>query len=320
MRAGRVFAFVEAEAARRGALDFYFTDNVLPRDEAGRFFDLAADAGRDYSFFAELRAGQRGELARYARGGLTRVQVGIEAFSDSLLARMGKGASVLANLAMMKQARACGVRLSGNLICGFPGSTPEEAAETLAVIDLALPYDPLDPAWFFLGRGSPVADDPGEYGITAILPHPNYAAVFGRDLARKLRLPVLGYRGDAGRQRRIWRPVRGRLREWRRLHERGRDAPALTMRDGGSFLLIRQVTGHGEVLVHRLKGASRRIYLAGDDVCGLDELFARVPAVAADRVLAFLREMEEKRLVCLRGDAFLSLAVRPSRGRRPGLW
>jgi len=311
LRAGRVFSLVERESAR-GVLDFFFTDNVLPRDEAGRFFDLAAESGRDFSFFAELRAEQRRELARFCRGGLREIQVGIEAFSGPLLEKMGKGASVLANLAVMKQALACGVRLSGNLICGFPGSTAEDVEETLAVIDLALPYDPLDPAWFFLGDGSPVAQSPAEYGITAVLPHRNNAVLFGRGLASSLRLPVLGYRGDANKQKKLWRPVRKRLKEWRRFHERRKSAstPALACRDGGSFLLIRQELEGGGVLVHRLKGMSREIYLAGADVCGVDEALARFPSLPADRLAAFLQEMEDKRLVCFRDGKFLSLAPR----------
>ncbi len=318
-RAEEVFARVMREA-KRGVLDFAFTDNVLPRDEAGRFFDLAAATEADFSFFAEIRAEQRGELARFRRGGLNEIQVGIEALSDSLLRRMGKGTSVLANLAVMKKAKECGIRLSGNLICEFPGSVPDEVEETLDTLDLAWPYDPLDAAGFFLGDGSPIAAKPHAYGVRAVLPHRAYAALLGYDLARDLALPVRGYRGDRAGQKRLWRPVREKIRAWRRYHHtrrrKGLRGCSLSYRDGGSFLMIRQEIEGGEPLLHRLKGLSREIYLAGDDVCRIDELLAARPGLDPDRLSAFLREMAAKKLICLRDDRFLSLAVR-ARGGNP---
>ncbi len=308
-----VFRRVMAESAR-GCLDFTFTDNVLPKDEAGRFFDLTAESGRDFSFFAEIRAGQRGELGRYRRGGLREIQVGIEAFSDSLLKKMAKGTSVLANLAVMKKAKQCGVRLSGNLICEFPGSTAAEVKETLAVIELARPYDPLDPAGFFLGDGSPLAADPAACGITAVIPHPAYVALLGRGLARDLALPVRGYRGDIGRQKKMWKPVRAAIAAWRKTcQRRGRRGCALSLRDGGGFIIVRRELDNGEVMIHRLRGLSREIYLAGDELCGIEKLLASRPELTAERLRPFLKEMEEKKLLCSRGGEFLSLAVRPSK-------
>ena len=71
---------------------FTFADNALPPREADAFFARMSEADIDVDFFAEIRAtGNRDRLAMYRRGGLTTVQVGIEALSQSLLEKMAKG-------------------------------------------------------------------------------------------------------------------------------------------------------------------------------------------------------------------------------------
>ena len=115
------------------------------------------ESAEDCRFFAEIRGTTRPEqLEIYSRGGLQTIQVGIEALSTSLLRKMVKGVTAIDNIAMMKFSLACGIRLEGNLILEFPGSTLEEVGETLENLDFVLPYRPLATAVFFLGHGSPV--------------------------------------------------------------------------------------------------------------------------------------------------------------------
>jgi ribosomal peptide maturation radical SAM protein 1 len=304
---------------RHGCLDFSFTDNVLPGREAAPFFATMASGTKDFRFFAELRVNQRGEtLQGYRQGGLVAVQAGIESLSQGLLDRMRKGATVMENLALMKESLALGIRLDGNLITGFPGSTEAEVAETLANLDFVLPFTPLTAATFFLGHGSEVAANPGDYGIRAIVQHPHNRKLFPSQLLSGLTLLLNDYRGDRAHQRRLWQPVVKKICDWQRFHEARRSPahllPPLSYRDAGNLLLVRQELPGQATLHHRLRGTSRAIYLACNTGVEFAELARMFPKLGTEQLTTFLEELTAKRLLFAQGTRYLALAVHTGKG------
>lgn len=315
---GKTAAQMEQEvlslSARHGSLDFSFTDNVLPGKEAPAFFARMASGEKDFRFFAEIRVNQRGEtLKGYRQGGLLAVQAGIEALSQGLLARMRKGATVMENLALMKESLALGIRLDGNLITCFPQSTEEEVQETLVNLDFVLPFTPLTAATFFLGHGCEVACKPAAYGIRAMVQHPHNRKLFPPPLLLGLTLLINDYRGDRARQRRLWQPVVKKIRAWQRFHEARRSPayllPPLSYRDAGNLLIIRQELPGQATLHHRLRGASRAIYLACETIVEFSELTLLFPKLGAVGLATFLDELMAKRLLFAQGTRYLALAV-----------
>jgi ribosomal peptide maturation radical SAM protein 1 len=309
--AEKVASEIDLLARRYGLLDFAFMDNSLPRHAAARLFDLLKGHGRDYRFFAEIRADySRDELNAMARGGLKDIQVGIEALSQSLLGRMRKGAGVMDNVAVMRHAEESGLNLSANLILHFPGSTDEEVEETLSVLDFVWPFRPLKAVSFWLGFGSPVASDPVRFGIKSVGLHPFWGCIFPKGLLASITPLVLGYRGDMLVQKRRWKRVEQRIAVWQRERaELGPQKP-LTYRDGGDYLIIRQVLPSGEVLMHRLKGPSRAIYLACLEPMLLQTVFAQFPERPQKEIEAFLKGLVAKRLMFEHQGKFLGLAIR----------
>ncbi len=308
----KVLREVEAHA-RAGFLDFAFMDNALSPKEARALFEKLAQHQRDYRFFAELRAVHpRRDYLLFARGGLKWVQIGIEALSTSLLTRLNKGTTTIDNVAAMRHCAEAGLRLEANLILEFPGSTPEEVEETLSVLPFVFPFRPLNTVSFWLGYGSHVFSHPGQYGLKRVYPHPNYAYLLPEKYRKGFVPLVWSYVGDRRFQKRLWQPVRQQVaaweREWKSLT--ARYGSLLTYRDGGDFLLIRQVAPGGKVLHHRLKGTSREIYLFLQDIRPLSEVKARFPALTTEKIEAFLRDLEQKRLVFREKDRFIALAYR----------
>jgi ribosomal peptide maturation radical SAM protein 1 len=315
---GKTAAQMEQEvltlSERHGSLDFSFTDNVLPGKEAPVFFARMASSKKDFRFFAEIRVNQRGEtLKTYRQGGLVAVQAGIEALSQGLLERMRKGATVMENLALMKESVALGIRLDGNLITCFPQSTEEEVQETLVNLDFVLPFTPLTGAAFFLGYGCEVAEKSGDYGIRAIVQHPNNRKLFPPHILSGLTLLINDYRGDRAHQRRLWQPVVKKIRAWQRFHEARRSpahlVPPLSYRDGGNLLIIRQELPGQATLHHRLRGTSRAIYLACETVVEFDTLSRLFPKLGRAQLATFLGELAAKRLLFAQGTRYLALAV-----------
>ncbi len=307
----RVLQEVRAHA-RAGLLDFAFVDNCLAvKDSLALFAALARDRV-DYRFFAELRAVYRRQDYHLLRqGGLTWVQIGIEALSTSLLRRLNKGTTALDNVAAMRHCEEAGLHLEGNLILEFPSSTEEEVQETLKHLDFVFPFRPLNTVSFWLGYGSPVFRNPKAFGLRAVYPHPYYQALFPEWVREKLVPLAWAYRGDRKKQKKIWKPVREKVALWKNRYTeltktRG---PLLSYRDGKHFILIRQVLPTGQVLHHRLSGASREIYLFLRDIRSLREVRERFDVLPSDRLEAFLRDLEHKKLIFREAERAIALAI-----------
>ncbi|MFH0784835.1 MAG: RiPP maturation radical SAM C-methyltransferase [Pseudomonadota bacterium] len=300
-------------AKTHGCLQFAFVDNALPPQEADCFFANIPDTGMDFDFFAEIRGiSSQPRLEIYSQGGLRKVQVGIEALSTSLLKKMVKGTTVMDNIAAMKVASSCSMRLEGNLITEFPGTTTEEIAETLTNLDYVLPFAPLQAARFFLGYGSPIHETPKAFKIQAILPHAKNQKLYPKKILEGMVMLGNSYRGDRVQQQKLWKPVTEKLRAWQNFYQqrKGKATPPLHYRDGNTFIIISQEQIGGSTLLHRLKGLSREIYLfcltPQTFSCIIDN-FSTIPTTKLEN---FLEEMSSKRLIFLEGERALSLAIR----------
>jgi len=309
---------VKTLAARYKCLDFTFVDNMLPPNEALHFFKMTGKDASDFNFFAEIRSAKSKMVpadmfSTYRRGGLSTIQVGIEAFSSSLLQKMQKGVSVIENIATMRAALENNLKLEGNLILRFPGSTGAEVEETLETLDYVFYYPPLTAANFFLGHDSPVHKDPQKFGIRAVVSHPNSHKLFPKEILARIDLLVKGYRGDQALQRKLWQPVSEKINTWRQYHARRRESalqkPLLSYRDGNSFLLIRQELADGNIQNHRLQGTSRQIYLSCMDIVSDEELFEKFPHVSAKNILTFLSDLTTKKILFCENNKYLALAV-----------
>lgn len=308
----KVAAEIREQSQRHGCLDFTFTDNALPPKEADLFFQTMAAEEIDYDFFAEIRViTDSDKLAAWRRGGLSSIQVGVEALSTTLLTRMEKGTTAIDNIAAMKAALTCSMQLDGNLIIEFPGSTIGEVAETLENLDFVLPFTPLTAASFFLGHGSPICNDRKRFGISAMIQHPKNRRLFPQEILAGMKMLIKGYRGDKTLQRRLWKPVILKIARWQAFHAK-RDIhkiPALSYRDGGSFLLIRQEQLNGPCLQHRLRGTSRAIYLYCQKIRNQQELARRFPTLQPQALHSFLADLTSKRLLFQEQERLLALAI-----------
>ncbi|GAB6057930.1 RiPP maturation radical SAM C-methyltransferase [Desulfonatronum parangueonense] len=310
----KIVAEIEHLSARHKVLGFSFMDNLLPRKGAGELFTALADSGKQYSLFGEIRADTPLDiLAAMRRAGMRELQVGVEALSSGLLARMNKGTSALDNIEMMRHCEALGMHHGGNLLMRFPGSTADEIRETLKNLEYAACYRPLKPVSFWLGLDSPVYCRPELYGIRLTGNDPRWSALFPAAVIQSMRLMIQGYAGGGRAQRGLWAPVATRVRQWSKEYDllmRGPDPdPILGYQDGGDFLIITHRKPGDANAVHRLPLASRRIYLFCRTSRTREQIQTWFCKLPADKVDGFLRMMLDKRLMFGEGDRFLSLAV-----------
>ena len=300
--------------ARYKVLSIAFMDNLLPARESRQIFEQLAQLNKDFRLFAEIRASTpRRVLEEMKAAGTHEVQIGIEALSTRLLKKLNKGTTAIQNLEIMKHCEALGIANVSNLILHFPGSDERDVEETLRNLEFASVFRPLRFVHFWLGLGSPVWQDPKAFGLKAVFNHPHYAAVFPPGIVRPMHNMIQGYRGDLGHQRKLWQPVKKRVRAWKRayaeIHKGPASTPILSYRDGRDFLIIRQKRLNAEPLTHRLVGTSRAIYLFCHTHRSLVSILDRFPEVPEEKVLPFLKMMVDKKLMFEESRRYLSLAV-----------
>jgi hypothetical protein len=289
-------------------------DNLLPVRESTEIFGQFGQLNKDFRLFAEIRASTpRRVLVAMQAAGTHEVQIGIEALSTRLLKKLNKGTTAIQNLEIMKHCEELGIANVSNLILHFPGSDEQDVEETLRNLEFALPFRPLRFVHFWLGLGSPVWQDPKAFGLRAVFNHPNYAVIFPPNVFRSIRFMIQAYRGDLGHQRKIWQPVKKKVRAWKKayaeIHKGPTSAPILSFRDGRDFLIIRQKRLSAEPLTHRLLGMSRAIYLFCRRHRSLISILDHFPEVTEDKVVPFLKIMVDKKLMFEESGRYLSLAV-----------
>jgi hypothetical protein len=245
--------------------------------------------------------------------GMREVQIGIEALSSRLLKKLRKGTTAIQNLEIMKNCEALDIKSVSNLILQFPASDEHDVAETLKILEFALPFYPLKAVNFWLGLGSPVWQQPKKYGLSAVFNHPKWAYLFPQEIYRKVPFFIQACRGNLTYQKKIWRPVKEKISLWQKqyadVHARPGDLPILSFRDGGDFIIIRQRRFQAEPASHRLISASRSIYLHCQKPRSIKAIFSEFPDIPGDKIIKFLRMMVDKKLMFEENNKYLSLAA-----------
>lgn len=310
----RIVSEIDHLTTKHKTLSVAFMDNMIPVKGSDKVFQQLGMLKKDFQFFGEIRASTpRRVLKKMKVAGMDEVQIGIEALCTDLLNKMNKGTTAIQNLEIMKNCEEFGIVSASNLIVHFPGSDCEDVEETLRCLDFALPFRPLRLVRFWLGLGSTVWHDPKAFGIREIFNHPNYSRLFPDEVCKSLTFMIQAYRGDLKYQKKNWRPVKEKVRVWKKTYtELNKDPlsePILSFRDGRDFLIIRHRRLKSKPFTHRLVGTSRSIYLFCQQHRSLKRIVDHFQAIPAERIEAFLKLMIDKKLMFSEGKKYLSLAI-----------
>jgi len=218
------------------------TDNIMPHEYWKTFVPRL---GRElpgvrmmYEQKANLTLRQVMDLVA---AGIDEIQPGIEALSTGLLALMAKGTTSAQNLALLRYARATGMRLQWNLLFGFPGDSLafyEETRELLPLLHHLPP--PRGPIPVVIDRFSPYHDHPDRYGITGLRPVDGYRAWLppGAEID-KIAYHFEGTFASESRERLdVMAELSAEITRWRDAYY-GQERPELRVeRSGDGYLLV----------------------------------------------------------------------------------
>jgi radical SAM superfamily enzyme YgiQ (UPF0313 family) len=285
-----------------------YVDNVCDA-WAEEYAHLLIQSGIQQPSFMELRANHSEQYwTLLALGGVNIVQVGIEALSTPLLKAIGKGTSVVQNLAAHKYLKELDITSDSNLITHHPASTMADIEETRRILDQIPHLDSMNTAKFKLVAGSPLYERLNEQERAQLRPTRTFLLPGCADryaLESCYRVPECLSPG---------RDVLHAWSEFRRQYERrlARDKtrkPRLEITRVAPDTLRIIDARHGKVLSYDFSGAAARIY----DVChrGLRlGAIVQTTGLSPETIKARLAQFLRLRLVLRVDDCFLSLATR----------
>lgn len=183
--APRLFLELNELGRRHGIRIFDATDNILNPRYVSDVFEPLAESKTDFEFFYEVKANlTRADLRTMYRGGVRRIQPGIESMSTRILGLMKKGATMLDNVRLLKWALYYGIRVNWNLLWGFPGERADDYRGQLTILrQLSHLEAPSRFARIWLERFSPYFADKGSFPIREVRPEASYAFVYPSGVA-----------------------------------------------------------------------------------------------------------------------------------------
>lgn len=313
----RAYEEIRYLLATYGNRDIFNTDNIVDMRYFKELFPRLEAEGIQLQLFYETKANlKKSQLWAFRRIGSKEFQPGIESLSSHVLTLMDKGVKGIQNVQLLRWSKEMGFDISWNIICGFPGETPEDyrqIAEWVARIPHLQP--PLVVTRFRLDRFSPMFSNPHKYGILNLRSSPGQRLCYPFEEESLQRIAYFldcdpPTSPETMHQINImWASVD----HWKRIHAQSTMSAEVT----SSSLIIRDRRfGYPEADYH-YDGLARHIYLAADSVHTESALLESVLGHAADdpaeteRVHEILEEFVARDLMLKEDNFYLSLALLP---------
>jgi ribosomal peptide maturation radical SAM protein 1 len=104
---------------------FMAVDNILDHRYLKTALPMLAERGAGINLFFEVKSNLRREQVELLHGsGVRAIQAGIESLDSSVLAVMRKGVTGIQNVQLLRLCKEFGIRVSWNMLYGFPGEDP----------------------------------------------------------------------------------------------------------------------------------------------------------------------------------------------------
>jgi ribosomal peptide maturation radical SAM protein 1 len=156
------------------------TDNILDMAYFKDFVPALAKENLPLRIFYEVKSNlTKDQLKLLKQANITEIMPGIESFNTHVLELMKKGVKSIQNIQLVKWCKELGIKVSWNIIWGFPGETNKdylEMAELIPKISHLTP--PGCVSRLLMHRFSPNFNHPEKYGIKKIYLFPSYRYIY----------------------------------------------------------------------------------------------------------------------------------------------
>lgn len=304
---------IDYQSKKYKLLDFFFTDSNVSNKE-NLFIELKKQ-NKDYILHAEVSGHlTRRDFVEMRSAGVKDIQIGIEAFSSSLLKKYTKGVSVMRNIEMLKWCSEFGITVFYNVITGFPTTVQEEVNDTLFNMKYAQYYQYPAITGYSLSYQSEVYQNFKKYNIKSWTIPDEVKMLYDKKFlgnTAPLLSAIVGYEIIQDETTQInWKPVLEFADYWKRSFEKNKGMCGLTYYDGNDFLIIKKKLFDREEQF-TLEGIARDIYLYCTDECkSLTKILESFPAITEYDLNELINELFDLELVYYENNLCLSLAVK----------
>lgn len=317
----RVVQEVDALCRKHATPRVEFVDNNPDPRSVLRVCTALSDRTPPVALFFETRVLDRRHLERMAEGGVCWLQVGIESFDPRLLALMGKGTTPFQNVQVLRWAYEQGIRVTYNLIHGFPGEEDawyHEMSRLLPLVEHLEPPRKVVPLRY--DRFSDYCDHPERYGLR-LAPHRSYGYVYPLPAAE---IAEFAYFFEDARER----PPSGGGKGFEAFKQRclGWRAAFWTADPGRERSVLHRLGDDRRVLYDTRRCAVETVTLLSEleagvlDCCDQARTLPEIEAACAEAarredgsVPGAVRALRDRRALVAHEERFLSLAVTPPR-------
>jgi ribosomal peptide maturation radical SAM protein 1 len=329
--AERVFQELLHESDRHKTRRFVFVDlDILGNvKNLEKLCDLLINDGRDFDLFAEScpQSISRKLLEKMQNAGFKRLQVGFESFSNPLLKKMHKDSTVIDNIKALKWGKELGIKVTGNIIVGFPTETVEDLRTSLRVMKSCNNlFQYVTTADFNLNYGSTVYTNPKDYGVT-INPGTRLKNLGKDEIARLLfGQDIFPWLPDSMKDR-ILRyfysfkkenenpSINDQLLEYRNLIDESlnkwqAEVPELEYYDMKTFLQIKDERTHRIAKIYTLEHDERDIFILCEEIQTLESLHQALPQLDKEHIKEKLNLFIKHELVYSEDGKYINVATR----------
>lgn len=303
---------------RYGIRIFDATDNILNPRYVRDVFEPIAEAKTDFEFFYEVKSSLTpADLRTMYRGGVRRIQPGIESMSSRVLELMKKGATMLQNVRLLKWARYYGMRVDWNVLWGFPGEHADDYRGQLTVLrQLSHLEPPVRVSRIWLERFSPYFADRASFPLREIRPEASYAFVYPPDVALEKIAYFFDYSMDETVTEEALSSTQEWVSEWRGRWSDAGSMDSLTYVRTPDAVMIEDRRGHERPLTCTLPGRLGIAYeYCNETARGSRDVLAvlsQTPGRAKPSLRETRRALDELcdlGLMLTENDQYLSLAL-----------
>ena len=300
-----------------GSPELFNTDNIVDIRYFSELFPRLAAEGYKIQLFYETKSNlKKNQLMSLWSVGGRRFVPGIESLSTHVLGLMDKGVKGIQNVQLLRWSEEIGFEVFWNIICGFPGETPDDYHHTTRWIKAVTHLPPPSVITRFrLDRFSPMFKWPEKYGIKNIRSYIGYRLCYPFPEDSILRLAYYhdcdppSLPGVPEAIKTSWEAVA----EWQRVHDNSTLKAEVTPE---SLIIHERRAGYAPA-DYRFEGLAREVYLAADgvhsDLVIFETAASRHPEdrTTIEQVRKILAEFVAKDLMLREENLYLSLAVLP---------
>jgi ribosomal peptide maturation radical SAM protein 1 len=320
----RTYAEILELARKYQCLNLCAADNILPNEYFRDLLPQLSEAQLDLHLFYEVKANlNKSQLRQLAAAGVQVIQPGIESLNSKVLALMDKGTTAIQNIQLLKWCLEFNIEPQWNILYGFPGETPEDYADTPALIRLLTHlYPPNTANPIIFERFSPYHDNSERWNL-ALQPRTAYKFIYPES---RIALDRIAYffdgqwpekpTGDQEAEH-YTRATREAIEQWR--HISATAEIHCEYEKGPGYLLIRD--NRPALLTHgakerrtTLQGAAATIY----EICDANRSFTAIAKelrslgyqLTDPQINTTLSQLCDQGFIFREGDRYLALALR----------